>query len=257
MAVKRMNGDNTERPRCLCERRTKRNKRPSCRSLIMQPRFVNPHLVSLPTEKTCRRDLEDNNGSSSDDEDERLLLLNNLHKRLRDSLDFVVEADTHTTRKRRKVEVERAEVKPISFKLLSKTERLISLEAPPPKPPQCYREPTYEDTSEDALKRREKCKAVAVDFDWVIQESLKPQLPFPSWNSRVMQATADSENGQSPQPLIVFQTLQQLRKTRPPVPDDLLSYYPYTAGGPLHPDSQKSRSKRIPVVDVTLSKAKR
>jgi hypothetical protein len=82
----------------------------------MQPRFVNPHLVTLPTQKTCRHDLEDNNGNSSDDEDERLLLLNNLHKRLRDTLDFVVEAsthDTHTARKRRKVEVERAEGRPI------------------------------------------------------------------------------------------------------------------------------------------------
>jgi hypothetical protein len=70
-----------------------------------------------------------------------------------------------------------------------------------------------------------------------------------------MQATA--ENGQPPQPLIIFQTLQQPRKTRPPVPDDLLSYYPYAAGGPLHPDTQKSQLKRVPVVDVTLSKTKR
>ncbi|KIK62041.1 hypothetical protein GYMLUDRAFT_243185 [Collybiopsis luxurians FD-317 M1] len=146
----------------------------------------------------------------------------------------------------------------ILFKLTSASEKPILINPPPPKPPSCYREPIYEDSDVDALKRRERARAVAVDFDWVMQESRKTQLTssftvhrinalqlFPSWNSRIMDATIMKSSDAPPQ-------------YEPPAPTDsasgteLLIYHPYAVGGPPHPDARKKPHNKVPVLDILL-----
>ncbi|KIK62027.1 hypothetical protein GYMLUDRAFT_260547 [Collybiopsis luxurians FD-317 M1] len=138
------------------------------------------------------------------------------------------------------------------FKLTSASEKPILINPPPPPPPSCYREPIYEDSDVDALKRRERARAVAVDFDWVMQESRKTQLAssftvhqinalqlFPSWNSRIMDATilksSDAPSQYEPlaptdsaSSMMILQRHQPPRKSRPPVPSgtELLIYHP-------------------------------
>ncbi|KAE9394821.1 hypothetical protein BT96DRAFT_998144 [Gymnopus androsaceus JB14] len=232
----------------------------------MIPRFINPHLAHAPTEKTSREiALQDADGQFPSegnppdvDSEERLLLLNKLHKRLQDSLDFVVEG--HKSRKRRKLSESQTQAQPVAspepilFKLISREEKLINIEPGPPKPPPCYREPTYEDSEKYAVRRRERSQAVAVDFAWVMRESHKTQLPFPSWSSRVMQATTAEPIATSP--IIILQHLQPLKKTRPPVPVEMLAHHPYAVGASPHPDAQRKLQKDIPLVDVTIRSLK-
>ncbi|KAF5384596.1 hypothetical protein D9757_007455 [Collybiopsis confluens] len=246
----------------------------------MLPRFVNPHLATLPTEKTSRAsvfnddlDSNDEQNQNVSDVEERVALLNYLHKRLLDSMDFVAETSKQK-RKRIKLSEDSGHSQKLDsdpgvclFKLTSETERPILLHPPHPKPPSCYREPSYEDSESEALKRQQRSQAVAVDFDWVLEESRKSQLPFPSWKSRVMHASispAEAEaSGAQPDrrhlpspspPLMIFQRLQSPRKTRPPVPSDteLLVYHPYKIGGPQHPDATNKPHKTVPTVDVVL-----
>ncbi|KAJ4468138.1 hypothetical protein J3R30DRAFT_3715014 [Lentinula aciculospora] len=221
----------------------------------MLPRFVNPHLTSITSKKTSRAVVfqEDLNSDIELDNEHQLLLKNLLHKRICDSLDIVVEV----SRKRRKISDKKLALEPILFNLVSSEEpRLININPPPPKPPPHYREPTYEDTEKDASKRREYSKAIAVDYDWVIAESKKTYLPFPSWKSRVTHATCSpiSESPAAAPPLLVLEYLQPVRHTRPPVPDDLLTHHPYTTDTSLHPEAQnrKKPQSTIPIREVTL-----
>ncbi|KAJ3877748.1 hypothetical protein F5051DRAFT_428731 [Lentinula edodes] len=279
----------------------------------MLPRFVNPYLTRTPTEKTFRTEITfDDDPVTSEhelDSEYRSLLQNILYKRLHESLEFAV---VDVPRKKRRKGKHPTDVdsepsapsnqEPILFNLLSTagTEelRLINIDPPPPKPPPQYvrhvflyhgykpfidpesvryREPTYEDTEEDIVKRRERAKAVAVDYDWVIAESRKTQLPFPSWKSRLTHASLElepshsssipesptpistaligsfSESSGSP-PIIILNRPQPLRHSRPPVPDELLIYHPYVAGAPLHPEAQIQnwRKSAIPIIEVKV-----
>ncbi|KAJ3874740.1 hypothetical protein F5051DRAFT_431108 [Lentinula edodes] len=281
----------------------------------MLPRFVNPYLTRTPTEKTSRTEITfDDDPVTSEHEldgEYRSLLQNILHKRLHESLEFAVVDIPRKKRRKGKHSTDvdsepsaPSNLEPILFKLLSNagTEepRLINIHPPPPKPPPQYvrhvflddeykpfidpesvryREPTYEDTEEDSVKRRERAKAVAVDYDWVIRESRKTQLPFPSWKSRITHASLElepshsssipksptptstapvgslSESSRSP-PIIILNRSQPLRHSRPPVPDELLIYHPYVAGAPPHPEAQiQSRRKSqsaIPIIKVKI-----
>ncbi|KAH7871128.1 uncharacterized protein C8R40DRAFT_1122867 [Lentinula edodes] len=253
----------------------------------MLPRFVNPYLTRIPTEKTSRTEVTfDDDPVTSEhelDSEYRSLLQNILYKRLHESLEFAVVDIPRKKRRKGKHSTDvdsepsaLSKLEPILFKLLSTagTEgpRLINIDPPPPKPPPQYREPTYEDTEENSVKRRERAKAVAVDYDWVITESRKTQLPFPSWKSRITHASLElepshsssipesptptstapigslSESSRSP-PIIILNRSQPLRHSRPPVPDELLIYHPYVAGAPPHPEAQiQSRRKVKPSV---------
>ncbi|KIK62032.1 hypothetical protein GYMLUDRAFT_42471 [Collybiopsis luxurians FD-317 M1] len=251
----------------------------------MISRFANPHLTSVLTEKvnrasvfndnlTFENNAEEEGRNSPVDLDERVELLNHLHKRLHESMDFVAETNK---RKKKRMQLSgepgddsqkapQGNSERILFKLTSATEKPILINPPPPKPPSCYREPTYEDSDADALKRRERARAVAVDFDWVMQESRKTQFPFPSWNSRIMDATILKSSDAPPQyeppaptdsassSMMILQRLQPPRKSRPPVPSgtELLMYHPYTVGGPPHPDARKKPHNKVLVLDVLL-----
>ncbi|KAJ3984727.1 hypothetical protein F5890DRAFT_1553779 [Lentinula detonsa] len=249
----------------------------------MLPRFANPHLVHIPTEKISRDDaFYDASSPESRLDSEDRPLLKELNKRLHDSLEFKFDAP----RKQRKlfegeylhsssdptctsvntttdgVLIIETDWLPTSqvFRLVSTAEepRPININPPPPKPPPHYREPNYEDTEEDALKRRKCSKAVAVDYDWVIQESRKTHLPFPSWKSRLTHATlspaASTSAVSSSSPVLILHHLQPLRHTRPPVSDELLTHHPYVAGAPPHPEAQSRRKSQstIPAVEVML-----
>ncbi|KAF8824546.1 hypothetical protein HHX47_DHR8000027 [Lentinula edodes] len=282
----------------------------------MLPRFVNPYLTRTPTEKISRTEITfDDDPVTSEhelDSEYRSLLQNILYKRLHESLEFAVVDIPRKKRRKGKHSTDvdsepsaLSKLEPILFKLLStagtEEPRLINIDPPPPKPPPQYvrhvflddeykpfidpesvryREPTYEDTEEDSVKRRECVKAVAVDYDWVITESRKTQLvgvPFPSWKSRITHASLElepshsssipesptptstapvgslSESSRSP-PIIILNRSQPLRHSRPPVPDELLIYHPYVAGAPPHPEAQiQSRRKSqsaIPIIKV-------
>ncbi|KAJ4500486.1 hypothetical protein C8R41DRAFT_863085 [Lentinula lateritia] len=226
----------------------------------MLPRFVNPYLTRTPTEKTSRTEITfDDNLITSEhelDSEYRSRLRNILYKRLHESLEFAVVDIPRKKRRKGKHSTDvnsepsaPSNLEPILFKLLStagiEEPRLINIDPPPPKPPPQYvrhvflddeykpfidpesvryREPTHEDTEEDSVKRRERAKAVAVDYDWVITESRKTQLvgvgtfiyfwlfpvsqnstllihvfyqPFPSWKSRITHASLELEPSHS------------------------------------------------------------
>ncbi|KAJ3868599.1 hypothetical protein EV359DRAFT_60499 [Lentinula novae-zelandiae] len=281
----------------------------------MLPRFVNPYLTRTPTEKTSRTEITfDDDPITSEhklDSEYRSLLLNILYKRLHESLEFAAVDIPRKKRRKGKHSTDvdsepsaPSNLEPILFKLLStagtEEPRLINIDPPPPKPPPQYvrhvflddeykpfidpesvryREPTHEDTEEDSVKRRERAKAVAVDYDWVITESRKTQLPFPSWKSRITHASLELEpshsslipesptptstapigslleSSRSP-PIIVLNRSQPLRHSRPPVPNELLIYHPYVTGAPPHPEAQiQSRRKSqsaIPIIKVNV-----
>ncbi|KAF8829015.1 hypothetical protein HHX47_DHR3000505 [Lentinula edodes] len=260
----------------------------------MLPRFVNPYLTRTPTEKTSRTEITfDDDPVTSEhelDSEYRSLLQNILYKRLHESLEFAVVDIPRKKRRKGKHSTDVDEdsepstpsnLEPILFKLLStagtEEPRLINIDPPPPKPPPQYREPTYEDTEEDSVKRRERAKAVAVDYDWVIAESRKTQLPFRSWKSRLTHASLElepshsssipesptptsttpigsfSESSRSP-PIIILNRPQPLRHSRPPVPDELLIYHPYVPGAPPHPEAQIQNRKKsaFPIIEVKV-----
>ncbi|KAJ3803193.1 hypothetical protein GGU11DRAFT_175099 [Lentinula aff. detonsa] len=226
----------------------------------MLPRFANPHLAHIPTEKISRDDaFYDASSPESRLDSEDRSLLKELNKRLHDSLEFKFDVP----RKQRKLfegEYLHSSSEPTLFRLVSTAEepRPININPPPPKPPPHYREPSYEDTEQDALRRRKCSNAVAVDYDWVIQESRKTHLPFPSWKSRLTHATlspaASTSAVSSLSPVLILHHLQPLRHTCPPVSDELLTHHPYVAGAPPHPEARTPRKSQsiIPAVEVML-----
>ncbi|KAJ3975769.1 hypothetical protein EV361DRAFT_440003 [Lentinula raphanica] len=229
----------------------------------MLPRFVNPHLSRIPIEKTSRNEVFHDNSPDHGPQIDNTAqtTLKDLHKRLHDSLEFKIEVPPQKRRKLSEKETSSPpKSEPILFKLLSDTQgpKLININ-PPPKPPPHYREPDYEDTEEDAARRREYSKAVAVDYDWVIQESTKTQLSFPAWKSRILHATLSPSSessliSSSSTPILILDHLQPVRHTRPPVSDELLTHHPYVANASLHPENQDRRKTRstIPVVEISL-----
>ncbi|THV03863.1 hypothetical protein K435DRAFT_851464 [Dendrothele bispora CBS 962.96] len=254
----------------------------------MIPRHANPHFSQAFSVETVSRKalLRDDSTSLSDlqvpemqkdqalysnsdvDEEERSILLRELDERIlgefelemcgpeskRDSGLQDEEAEPKERRRKRKKNNTKTEIAKFSFRLFSGAEKLIFLEPGPSKPPSCYREPAYEDTPSEALRRRERAQSVAVDYAWILNESRKECKPFPSTTSRLIygtikeprpsaQGVKDVEDPWPPATLIV-RRLQPIRGTRPPVPRTMLKHHPYMRGAePLvaevDPDSDR------------------
>ncbi|KAJ7284862.1 hypothetical protein C8J57DRAFT_1289684, partial [Mycena rebaudengoi] len=149
-----------------------------------------------------RAQLFEDSQQSIDDEDDA-----ELQKRLAD----VVQASLHTKKRRKLSHAPPEATEPettVLFRLLS-TPHPVSLLPPPPPPPVLQRK-----------TRRLQSEAVAVDAEWVIQQSLT--LPPPFRVGRLVLQNAP--------PLLHALCLQTPRKTRPPVP---ASVPPLAVKGPI------------------------
>ncbi|KAF8640290.1 hypothetical protein AX16_010185 [Volvariella volvacea WC 439] len=134
------------------------------------PLGVNPHFLLDDTQIVPRRNVfkyeEESSDMKPDDE-----LLGSLHGIIRESLDvdwsLVHDYEGSTKRKRRKAKHDSAggEQMEFEFRLLSTVQTISLLHKPPP--PAKFREPSYEDTEEQAELRRKMAEQVAVDVAWL------------------------------------------------------------------------------------------
>ncbi|KAF5359129.1 hypothetical protein D9756_003145 [Leucocoprinus leucothites] len=212
----------------------------------MIPRSVNPHLVLEKTQTVSRKLLdekEDENGYSQPD----LGLMDEFNAVMkRTAPQFDVE---ERLKKRRKVtaQVDKAEGKeeePILFRLISrgppvpvslkpKQERLMNV-----------KEPEVEDNEAQAKERRERAFAVAVNADWVMEESLKPSR-HPSTQSSVLHLKLPSPLTSNSTVMILCHN-KPARNTRPPVQRKL--GYPYDASA--KPEPLQSSARVNPIIDL-------
>ncbi|KAL0578947.1 hypothetical protein V5O48_003038 [Marasmius crinis-equi] len=235
----------------------------------MSGRFTNPHLRPVSSKHVSRHEFFSEDEEDSDLEDtrcenqDRLELLNQLKERLQASLQFEVavfegaqtEDGTKHRKKRRKLAAQEAGSvgEPLralqldvvqyhhgidelllllaALKLVSTLEAIpISLQPGPPKPPKCYREPDYEDDAANSEQRRQRAQYAAVDLDWIVRESSIPHLPFPTSTPKLSFATVKTPCSGDIGPVAVFERLQPLRRTRPPVARSELEHHPYKEG---------------------------
>ncbi|KAK7469388.1 hypothetical protein VKT23_003863 [Stygiomarasmius scandens] len=240
----------------------------------MIPRHSNPHLLSqafsvqkvsrnLLFQESCSttshsQSLEDVQTIETEvNEQERADLLKRLNKRVLEEFEFNLGPSYENERKdtiqdlppddadqgkrkskRRKLENStKKEDASFPFRLFSRTEKTILLEPGPPKPPPCYREPSYEDSPSEAQSRRERAQSIAVDYAWILNESKREYKPFPSTTPKLSHGTIkassystptedDGEDSWPPVTMIIHR-LQPPRGTRPPVPRTMLRHHPY------------------------------
>lgn len=134
------------------------------------------------------------------------------------------------------------------------------------------REPVCEDSAIQAKTRRKQAKAAAVDTSWVLSESRKqttvcnPPLLIPKVCSLTLATQPSLSNRQkhsavkmtlpTPNPsMMVLQSDQTFRKTRPPVPRSQLMQYPYVKHGPLPSTEAVTKILDCPVMSVDLPKS--
>ncbi|KAF9565183.1 hypothetical protein CPC08DRAFT_815488 [Agrocybe pediades] len=221
----------------------------------MIPRFSNPHFLPQTTEPATRAQLytaadpEHEDPEDSNDAGQIALLTQILSENL-PSLDYGC-----SSRRRKKDDlVERSEEqhdqeeRQVLIRLLSSTQppHLVSLHPPPP-PPSITREPDVEDSEEQALRRRQRAEASAVDVESILAKasSLATQSDHTALHFT-------SQGFQPSSPLMIVQTVQDVRKTRPPVPSSMLLHHPYASCmSSVPPEPPKSRRMDCPVIDVS------
>ncbi|KAF9007624.1 hypothetical protein BDQ17DRAFT_1324180 [Cyathus striatus] len=86
-------------------------------------------------------------------------------------------------------------------------------------------EPVYEDNKVQAKLRRKQAKATAVDVPWIFCESQKPVTTWPSGHNNELFASGNFSS--SAPALLLLESLQLPRCSRPPVPATDLKCYPY------------------------------
>ncbi|KAG7088622.1 hypothetical protein E1B28_012595 [Marasmius oreades] len=248
-------------------------------------RFKNPHLRTSASKSVCRREVfsyqadkpEVSAPCCSQDQLELLHQLNetleaSLHSKSPSSVDG---SEDRSRSKRRRIvgdggsQIVWTEIAPReplpALKLISNQESVpITLEPRPPKPPKCYRERDYEDDRKASEERRRRAQAAAVDLEWLIHESKVPHQPFPASTAKECRAIAKTPLGirhETVPPIALFETVQPLRKTRPPVPVSELVHHPYKAarlplpmaniGKGLDSDvDDAGRNQRIPSIEI-------
>jgi len=108
------------------------------------------------------------------------------------------------------------------------------------------REPDTEDTHDQALTRRQRSEAAAIDGSTILKESVITKRPRLDKSITISHA----EFPAPAPPLLLILTKQQPRKTRPPVLSNELIYYPYNTAA-INPRAQPN-VKICPTLDVDL-----
>lgn len=106
---------------------------------------------------------------------------------------------------------------PILFRLVSSA--LVPHELsllPKPPPPVRSISPEYEDNKAQAEQRIKRAKSVAVNYDWIIQESKKSYLSPPNDHKKTIHVTSSGLSSQLPF-LLIAERSQSPRNMRPPV----------------------------------------
>ncbi|OCH93022.1 hypothetical protein OBBRIDRAFT_378109 [Obba rivulosa] len=180
----------------------------------MIPRYANPSFLSDQLEIVSRAALNgeedetpmDIDNVPSGDRAAMVAQLENILKRSLGDIELgaagdVQPEDGHRKKKRRKTEEslqvaaaapEEAELsESMSFRLVSNKlpPKPIALQAKPP-PVIKAKEPSREDTAEEAELRASRAKAVAVDFDWILEQSTKVYVPPRQNDRKVIHVTA-------------------------------------------------------------------
>ncbi|KAF7773273.1 hypothetical protein Agabi119p4_5440 [Agaricus bisporus var. burnettii] len=205
----------------------------------MIPRYANPHAVFEKTQIVSRETLFAEKEYAQPGSNE----LEEFHSAMKRTLPHF---DLEEPRKRqRKDEVE--DVQSLPFRLVSNGPPVLVSLQPKPIPALRILEPEAEDDEKRAEERRKQAMAVAVDANWLMNESLKPNY-HPSTRSPVVHVTL-SQALMQPSRLMIICHNKAVRKTRPPVDRTLLGY-PYDAHAKPEPLEEKRRSYECPVVDI-------
>ncbi|KAI0767911.1 hypothetical protein BC629DRAFT_875835 [Irpex lacteus] len=179
------------------------------------PKFSNPHLLKQATQTVSRADIyaeHDVSGAldiAGNAQDDVLALEGLLKRSLGDFLfDTSVPQESptktderkHKRRKYNKAEDIQAadEDEIVSFRLFSNAPpKTVSLK-PKPSPEFKSVERSYEDDDAEAARRAERAKAVAVDFDWILEQSRQPVYRGHLRKDKVIHATLDAQTGPFP-----------------------------------------------------------
>ncbi|KAL9714367.1 hypothetical protein Ac2012v2_002679 [Leucoagaricus gongylophorus] len=207
----------------------------------MIPRFVNPHALFEKTKIISRVALCTEEGG------ERCLkpdlsLLDKFNAIVEDTLPLANLEGRPKRCGELEVEEKREEEKRdtdefILFRLISSGPPVLVSLKPKQETFIKVKEPEIEDNETQARERRERALAVAVDADWIVQESLKPcRHPFdpsPTLHLNLSVPLA---------PLMILSHNKHVRNTRPPIQSKL--NYPYDASAKPEPlESAKGRNE--------------
>ncbi|KAF8199521.1 hypothetical protein BJ912DRAFT_949260 [Pholiota molesta] len=222
----------------------------------MLPRFSNPHFLPQSTETITRAeiyadDAEDVYDSSQVDP-KSIEELNRLIKHSIPKIRYEVPTDAEVGHGSKtldqndatETEGESLVCMSISFGISSQPPLPVSL-LPPPPPPSKTREPDAEDTEARAALRKQYAEAASVDGADILRESQILKVGnLHTWTCVI----PDTEPC-----MMIIRTLQNPRKTRPPVPPLQLTHYPYVSDKskiPPHPSTSKTLN--VPPLTQTL-----
>ncbi|KDR76369.1 hypothetical protein GALMADRAFT_268010 [Galerina marginata CBS 339.88] len=224
----------------------------------MIPRFSNPHFLPRLTKTVTRAEIY-----ADDDEDAKNDLIPDpdLFRQLNELLAETIRPvqphdveDPHSrSTKRRRIEVDdqasSSHEDTVLFRLVSSTLPPLPVSIlPPPPPPPITREPDAEDNEQQTLLRRQRAEVASVDATDLLRESTGI-LQSPGTSSKPRNVFAKLEH---PLPnMMIVRTLQNFRKTRPPVTPSALAQFPYISDiSTMRLDSVKSRAMDCPVIDA-------
>ncbi|KAI0346261.1 hypothetical protein BDW22DRAFT_1425763 [Trametopsis cervina] len=202
----------------------------------MIPKFANPHLLVQASQTVSRADLDAEHDTPILDEEEHstnddVLRLERLLKRSLGDLHIEQDPpspDSHKSKKRKSkkndedVEEQAIEVEEtVSFRLFSNTApKLVSLK---PKPVSVMKvaERSYVDDDAEASQRAERARVAAVDFDWILEQSLQPSYPSTRNAKKTMHLVMDTPVDYLPMLVVDIPTHKSSSSTLLPPPPRL------------------------------------
>ncbi|KIM39727.1 hypothetical protein M413DRAFT_446634 [Hebeloma cylindrosporum] len=225
----------------------------------MLPRFSNPHFLPLQTQIVSREEIySDANGGAPHAPAYDTETLEHLNHLLETSLPQYVGLfpdSNGKNKKRRKVMVENANLasseEPVLFRLISSSLPPLPVSLlPPPPPPSITREPDAEDNEHQAHIRKQRAEATAVDGA-TIMEAARLLTPSRSPRNRCISLRI-SDNIEDSR-IVIVRTLQQPRKTRPPVSSSKLSHFPYVPdAATIRMEPAAKKSMDCPIIDAEV-----
>ncbi|EDR08744.1 uncharacterized protein LACBIDRAFT_297289 [Laccaria bicolor S238N-H82] len=218
----------------------------------MIPRFSNPHLLPENAKRVSRAEIaiDDGLGHSLSQEVD-LEVVEHLNHLLKRALPEPTQEAEPKRKKRCKVKINEVSDpipdKPTLFRLVSRTLPPIQLSLePPPPPPPITVEPDCEDNEIQAQLRKQQAESASVDFQWLMLESQQPKAL--RYRSKLKKCCVKAHLPEHPPPMAIIQSVQQPRKSRPPVP---VEHYPYVIGAAPPPTTtEPARSMDCPVVEI-------
>ncbi|KAM5544526.1 hypothetical protein V8D89_001424, partial [Ganoderma adspersum] len=237
----------------------------------MIPKHSNPFALLSSTAIVSRaalRDSDDEDGPTQPDSEHAQMLarLENILKRtIQDVLPQASQVegprdeDAPRKKKRRKIDKEQEEAKrklegeeaapAVCFRLFSGSDQPKPiLLAPKIKPWVAPEGPSREDTAEEAERRASRARSIAVDYAWVMAESMKLNVPPPCRSKSVVHLHADISPVDAPLLLL------QRTKSASPKPPHIVQSNPEAEIEPS-PHAHDTSESCCPIIQVKTSAA--